>query len=356
MPLTPRQQGIFTRFLEDPRLERSAGDFADLGVGRTTVFRELRKLVDAGLIEARGKAYRLNQASDAFLQWDLARAPHHRPVVRYDPYLLGQYQPGTTFLLSDEQRSVLERAGHVEGTEQARDTRKSYDRVLQSLMIDLTHASSNLENVDISWLDTKTPIEFGERPEGLAQQQLRLVMNHKEAILFLKEHAAKLSFTRRDLFDLHTLLMQGLLTDGAAMGALRTTIVKFDDSRYLPPDNPRVLREAFELFCEKASAIENPFEQAFFAMVFLPYIQPFQDGNKRTLRIAMNIPLIRHALAPFSFADIRRRDYMFSLLAFYERGRHTFLAEAFTAAYVKSAARYAELVTHVNEGGLLGTL
>lgn len=131
------------------------------------MFRELRKLVDAGLIEATGKAYRLNQTSDALLQWDLARAPHHRPAVRYDPCLFGQYRPGTTFLLPDEQRSVLERAGHVERVEQARDTGKSYDRVLQSLMIDLTHASSNLENVDISWLDTKTLIEFDERPEGL---------------------------------------------------------------------------------------------------------------------------------------------------------------------------------------------
>lgn len=354
MPLTLRQQEIFTRFVEDPRLERSAGGFADLGVGRTTVSRELRKLVDAGLLEATGKAYRLNQTSDAFLQWDLSRAPHHRPAVRYDPYLLRQYQPGTTFLLSDEQRSVLERAGHVERVEQARDKGKSYDRVLQSLMIDLTHASSNLENVDISWLDTKTLIEFGERPEGLTQQQLRLVMNHKEAISFLKEHAAQLSFTQRDLFDLHTLLMQGV--HGIAAGAMRTTIVKFDDSRYLPPDNSHVLREALELFCEKVSAIENPFEQAFFAMVFLSYIQPFQDGNKRMSRIAMNMPLFRHALAPFSFADVCRHDYTFGLLAFYERGRHTFLAEAFTAAYVKSAARYAELVTHVNEGGLLGTL
>lgn len=320
------------------------------------MFRELRKLVDAGLIEATGKAYRLNQTSDALLQWDLARAPHHRPAVRYDPCLLGQYQPGTTFLLPDEQRSVLERAGHVERVEQARDTGKSYDRVLQSLMIDLTHASSNLENVDISWIDTKTLIEFGERPEGLTQQQLRLVMNHKEAISFLNEHAAQLSFTRRDLFNLHTLLMQGVLADRIAVRAMRTTIVKFDDSRYLPPDNPHVLREAFELFCEKASAIENPFEQAFFAMAFLPYIQPFQDGNKRTSRIAMNMPLIRHAPAPFSFADVRRRDYTFGLLAFYEHTRHTFLAEAFTAAYVKSAPRYAELVTYVNEGSLLSTL
>jgi hypothetical protein len=70
----------------------------------------------------------------------------------------------------------------------------------------------------------------------------------------------------------------------------------------------------------------------------------------------MNIPLVKHALAPFSFSDIRGRDYTFGLLAFYERGKHSFLADAFTAAYQKSAARYDDLVSHINDGGLLGTI
>jgi Fic family protein len=74
---------------------------------------------------------------------------------------------------------------------------------------------------------------------------------------------------------------------------------------YLPPDNLHVPREALEEFCEKVPAVENPCEQAFATMVFIPYLQPFQDGNKRTLQLAMNIPLMKGSLAPFSFADIR---------------------------------------------------
>ena len=70
----------------------------------------------------------------------------------------------------------------------------------------------------------------------------------------------------------------------------------------------------------------------------------------------MNIPLVKRALAPFSFSDIRGRDYMFGLLAFYERGRCSFLANAFTIAYKKSATRYGHLVSHINDGGLLGTI
>ena len=356
MPLTNRQQKILEAFLEAPEEKRTVGDFADLGLNRTTVFRDIKKLVETGLLQPEGKAYRINQGSDAYLRWDLSRAPHHRRGVPYNPRLLGDYTPNSTFLLTDQQLRVLEQAGKVEGIAEAKEKDKLYERVLASLMIDLTHASSNLENVNISWLDTKTLIEFGERPEGLSEQQLRIVLNHKTAISFLKDQGPRLAFVKRDLLDIHSLLIKGLLANESAVGALRSVVVRFDDSKYLPPDNPHQLKEVFEEFCEKANAITHPYEQAFFAMLFISYIQPFQDGNKRTSRIAMNIPLVRNALAPFSFSDIRGRDYTFGLLAFYERGKHSFLADAFTTAYQKSAARYGELVAHVNEGGLLGTV
>jgi len=356
MALSDRQQKIFEAFLEAPEATKSVADFAALGLERTTLFRDLKRLVQEGLLRPEGKAYRVNQGSDAYVRWDLSRPPHVRREVRYDPLLLGGYKPNSTFLLTDEQLKALERAGTVPGVAEAQQTGKLYERVLRSLLIDLTHASSNLENVNISWLDTKTLIEFGERPAGLTESQLRIVTNHKEAIAYLSEHRESLSLSRRDLMDLHSLLIHGLLGNPAAAGNLRTVVVRFDDSRYLPPDNPHQLREAFEEFCEKAQAIENPYEQAFFTMVLVPYLQPFQDGNKRTSRLGMNIPLMKRSLAPFSFADIRRRDYLFGLLAVYERGRHRFLADAFVEAYGKSAGRYAELLAHINSGGLLETL
>lgn len=356
MPLTERQQRIIDLFLETPEQTRSVADFADFDVGRTTLFRDFKTLVRAGLLQSAGKSYRIDTDSDAYLRWDLSRAPHHRSPVPYNPDLLDDYQPNSTFLLSDAQLLTLERAGKVEGTTAAKEKGKLYERVLASLLIDLTHASSNLENVNISWLDTKTLIEFGERPEGLTERQIQIVLNHKAAIAFLKDHGSSLSFAKKDLLDIHSLLIKGLLGDPSAIGALRSVVVRFDDSKYLPPDNPHLLREIFTTFCAKADAIANPYEQAFFAMLFIAYIQPFQDGNKRTSRITMNIPLVKHALAPFSFSDIRGRDYTFGLLAFYERGRHHFLADTFTAAYQKSAARYGELVAHINDGGLLGTV
>ncbi|QQZ30030.1 hypothetical protein HMY34_15385 [Thiothrix subterranea] len=358
--LTERQQTILGVFLQNPSVTLNVGDLLPhIEVGRTTLFRDLTVMVGIGLLlpdaPTRARTYRLNPSSAVYLRWDLSRPPQQRLPVSYNPKLLDDYQPNQTFLLSATQRAELMQVGNIAGSGKP-ELGKNYTRLIATLLIDLAHASSNLENVPISWLDTKTLLEFGERPDGLDETQLRIVLNHKAAINHLTTHAGDMHLSRWDLSDLHSLIADGLIAETAAIGRLRSWVVRFSDSRYLPPDNPYLLNEAFEEFCRKGSAIADPYEQAFFSMTFIPYLQPFQDGNKRTSRLAMNIPLLKNCLAPFSFTDLRKRDYMFGLLAFYERGQHAFLAEAFVAAYRQTAPRYAELLGYVQGGGVLGTL
>ncbi len=55
-------------------------------------------------------------------------------------------------------------------------------------------------------------------------------------------------------------------------------------SSYLPPAIPALIETLFDQILAKAGEIRDPYEQAFFAMVHLPYLQPFIDGNKRVSR------------------------------------------------------------------------
>lgn len=87
--------------------------------------------------------------------------------------------------------------------------------------------------------------------------------------------------------------------------------------------------------------IEDPFEQAFFVMVQLPYLQPFDGVNKRVSRLAANIPLIRGNLAPISFTDVADDAYVQALLGVYEFKRLELLRDVFVWAYKHSAAKYA---------------
>ena len=106
---------------------------------------------------------------------------------------------------------------------------------------------------------------------------------------------------------------------------------------------PQQIEEFFELFLTRAQAIQDPFEQAFFTMVHIPYLQPFEDVNKRVSRLAANIPLNRLNLAPLSFVDVPRDLYIQGLLSVYERTQVDLLKDVFLYAYERSAARYAEV-------------
>jgi hypothetical protein len=91
---------------------------------------------------------------------------------------------------------------------------------------------------------------------------------------------------------------------------------------------------------DTGAAIQNPFEQAFFAMVHLPYLQPFEDVKKRLSRLAANIPFIRENLSPLSFIDVPERAYVEGLLGVYELRRVELLRDVFVWAYDRSAKRY----------------
>jgi Fic family protein len=75
-------------------------------------------------------------------------------------------------------------------------------------------------------------------------------------------------------------------------------------------------------------------------MVHLPYLQPFEDVNKRVSRLAANLPLMRENLCPLSFVDVPEQIYINGLLGVYELNQIELLAEVFAWAYERSCLRY----------------
>ena len=112
---------------------------------------------------------------------------------------------------------------------------------------------------------------------------------------------------------------------------------------------PQLIEECFGSLLSKAAKIENPFEQAFFVMVHIPYLQPFDDVNKRVSRLAANIPLIRNNLAPLSFTDVPQRTYTEAILGVYELNDVALLKDVFFWAYERSAAQYAAVRQSLGE-------
>jgi hypothetical protein len=61
--------------------------------------------------------------------------------------------------------------------------------------------------------------------------------------------------------------------------------------------------------------------------------------NISTFQSILSIPLLQAGLAPISFVDFAKRDYIVSLLAFYELGDVRLAERSFAQAYTKSIAR-----------------
>jgi Fic family protein len=75
-------------------------------------------------------------------------------------------------------------------------------------------------------------------------------------------------------------------------------------------------------------------------MVQLPYLQPFEDVNKRVSRIGANLSLIQHNLCPLSFIDVPERAYVEGTLGVYELNQIELLRDVFVWAYERSCQRY----------------
>jgi len=271
---------------------------------------------------------------------DRVRRPiTQREPVGYDRTLLDAYEPNKSFYLSSAAwrarlaeigRSPL--AAQVAGT-YARD-------ILNRLLIDLSWASSHLEGNTYSRLDTQELIEHGRVAEGKDQLETQMILNHKQAIEFLVEHAAEIGFNNYTFMNLHALLSQNLLGNPADEGRLRTRIVDIGGTVYRPLQVPQQIEELFGLILNKAGAITDPFEQSFFLMVHIPYLQPFMDVNKRVSRLAANIPFIRGNLCPLSFVDVPERAYVEGTLVVYEHARIDLLRDVFMWAYERSCQNF----------------
>ncbi len=271
-----------------------------------------------------------------------------RKPVGYNRDFLKNYQPNKTFYLTAKEREYLKEKGQTPTLSQPAGTFAR--QILNRLLIDLAWNSSRLEGNTYSLLDTDRLLKGGTPATEKSAAETQMILNHKDAIEFLVENADDtIGFNRYTITSLHALLSNNLLADPGAPGRLRTFGVGITGSAYTPEATPQLIEEAFTLLLKKAAAIKDPFEQAFFAMVQLPYLQPFDDVNKRVSRLAANIPLNRHNLAPLSFTAVPQDLYVSGLLGVYELNRVDLLKELFIWAYERSAVRYAALRQTIGE-------
>lgn len=215
--------------------------------------------------------------------------------------------------------------------------------ILNRLLIDLSWASSHLEGNTYSRLDTRDLIERGKVAQGKAAIKTQMILNHKTAIEMLVNNADQAALDRYTLMNLHSALAEKLLPNPADEGRLRRHAVDISQSVYRPLSTPQLIDEMLDALLHKVNQIGDSFEQSFFLMVHLPYLQPFADINKRTSRLAANLSLFRANLCPLTFLDVPEQAYSCAMLGVYEMTRIELLRDLYVWVYERFCHEYLAL-------------
>jgi len=356
------------------QIAKEAGLLTSLPKNRRAIQRALVSLINQEHIEAQGAARArtycrknpikslpmtmdensfkdifLSETSIKLLQY-ISKSVHYRDPVGYNQDFLKSYIPNQSAYLSTSLREELFTIGKVESVIRPAGT---YARaILNRLLIDLSWNSSRLEGNTYSLLETKRLIELGENAVGKDAAEAQMILNHKDALEYIIESANEQKTSSHEICSIHALLSNNLLGDSGASGRIRQIAVGISGTTYLPLENPHVLKECFDIFIKKMNLIQDPFEQSFFSLVHLSYLQAFEDVNKRTARLTSNIPLIKKNLKPLSFVDVNQQDYMKSLLGVYEKNNVSLLRDLYVWAYKRSSQKYSALQQAMGEPNL----
>jgi Fic family protein len=273
----------------------------------------------------------------------------NRTPVSYQAEWVNSYQPDESQWFSRAQQELMANAGKrlpnsLESTASESSASEmpagTYGRkILNRLLIDLSFNSSRLEGNTYSALDTQKLILDGiANPDKLDAERV-MILNHKDAIKFLVEKAERLKPDFETITTLHYLLSDGLLRPEAA-GKVREVGVLIGESVYLPWEGRERLANQLRIILGIAEKIRNPFEQSIFLLAQIAYLQPFEDVNKRTSRLAANISLIQKNLVPLSFTEVDKDDYISAVLSVYELNRTEPLADLYCHTYLNTCQRY----------------
>jgi Fic family protein len=321
-------------------------------ISRSTLNRRLRELASSGQVrpvgQGRATRYIVSMAyTIADIRGYFATDWQARVPARYREELL-EPDPGL-------EANEAMRLAHLQALSRPLDR-----KFLADFLIDFSWASSVLEGSTYSDIDTQALLEYGQRNPDKPVEDAVLVLNHKNAI----QHF----WANRELTSANLCQIQSLLTDRHGLAEIMESEhflpeaqrghpreyeeVRLGRSAYNPPFRPSTgyIAAALERIVATAHTLD-PVTAAFYLMTRIPYLQAFANGNKRSSRLAANLPLLQAKLLPISFVDFNKADYIMGMAAFYELGDTQLIAQTFIEGYARSIVRGSDIPTSIRVAG-----
>lgn len=199
----------------------------------------------------------------------------------------------------------------------ARLSKDLLKRELERFTIELSWKSSKIEGNTYTLLETESLIKEQKEAAGKTKDEAVMILNHKTAFEeILKNKSGFKIVSIPEINQLHNILIKNLnITSG-----IRKQAVGITGTTYQPLDNEYQIKEVFEKTVTVINKTKNPLEKALIAHFMIAYIQPYDDGNKRTARMLTNAILLSHDLYPLSYRSMDESEFKKALILFYEQG------------------------------------
>ncbi|MCM1158465.1 MAG: Fic family protein [Bacteroidales bacterium] len=191
--------------------------------------------------------------------------------------------------------------------------------------IDVVWSSEALEGNTLTISETKVLLEDGITVSGKPLKDALRTYGHGQAYDYMYDLMSVKTLTIENIMHIHRLLMEKEQVEIA--GKYKTVENFISGSSYttVACDDLEEEMKRLSTWMEENENRMNPIEYAAELHRKLVYIHPFEDGNGRTARLAMNTKLIQNGYLPCVIAPVHRLDYNNALEAGRRGERNQFI-------------------------------
>jgi len=334
MKLTNRQQQIIALISNQKRLSISQIlKLLNNDISQVTLNRDLAKLVKNRFLTKTGKSRAIRYAVSNFYQLFapinldayFTKEPDQRNVAQNFNHEL--YDLLTDIdIFSMEEKKLLKSIKAAYQKNISNISPILYKKEMERLTIELSWKSAQIEGNTYSLLETEKLFLKRESAKNKSKEETQMLLNHKDALNYLLQNKNLTeNLNLRVIEEIHSLLIKDL---GVSKN-IRSRGVGITGTAYKPLDNEFQIKEYLVKMCDLINSKESGFEKALLAIVLISYIQPFEDGNKRTGRMVGNALLISNDACPLSYRSVDSIDYKKAILLFYEQNNMSAFKQLF---------------------------
>lgn len=306
---------------------------------KITILRDLDLLISDGSIQKSGRAkatrYSLSTRSKILTEIDVEEYFRKSQDERI-PISIGfnfDIFSDLYDLLTMKEKAKLDSINEIYRKEKSELSNTLLQKEYERITVEFSWKSSQLEGNTYTLLDTERLLKENIVAKGKTEEETQMILNHKRALDFILQSPEYYkNLTVAKIEEIHGLVVDKLgITHG-----IRHNSVGIIGTNYRPLDNIYQIKDALHNLAEVVNSTEHPIEKALIAVLMISYIQPFEDGNKRTSRILGNALLLANNYRPLSYRSVDEIEYKKGVILFYEINNISYFKELFIEQFCGS--------------------